>query len=278
MSKAFVIVDGDKHSGSTTGLLPLAGVRNHDGNLILPNTLQTEAAKFWDETWGQLKVEIKALRRQGYKIVHIDMGDTVEGDHHQTTQIWGTPELHAESAITMRMPIRNLVDEDYQLIGTEAHTGKEGELDRQVAREVGCTQYHGQFSSDKIRVRIAGAMFDLCHHGPSVGNTPWTYGTSVRSYGKATVLADLAEQTPPPDVIIRAHVHRKCHECVEVGRYQAHVFITPSWQWKTVHGKRVAHAQHISDIGLLTMKVEDGRVVDPGFRLFQYDETQVEEI
>jgi len=278
MSKAFVIISGDKHSGSTTGLMPLKGVYNHDGNLILPSTLQTEAAKFWDETWDGLKAEIKTLRRRGYEIVHIDMGDTVDGDHHQTTQIWGTPELHAESAIAMRLPIRNLVDRDYQLIGTEVHVGQEGELDIQVGREIGCTKYKGQFASDKIRTRVGGALFDLCHHGPCIGNTSWTRETPARSYGRSAIFNDLADNISPPDVIVRAHFHNKLHTLVEVGKYSAHVFITPSWQWKTIHSKRIAHAQHISDVGLLTMIVEDGRVIDPRFRLYQYDETPVEEI
>lgn len=256
-----VVWVGDTHVGSTVGLSPCHW-QTDEQNVHKASKPQLKLFRFWNQFWDRRK-------KDGRPIVAILGGDMVDGDHHNTLQVWTNDELtQVDAAVDLLKPVVNLSEKAYLLLGTTAHVGQSGRFDSLVARELGIPAYY------HLRLSVGGVNFDLAHHGPNVGKRVWNLGNSVRSYGRSIELSNIMSGRKPPDVIIRGHVHKACHETIH-GNHTTEVLISPSWQLKTEFAHRVSTEDDLADIGGIVVGVADGQVTDVTIDMMQFEQAQV---
>lgn len=250
MTNTIIAVVGDLQIGSTTGLAPLnyeLHTRNPKETQTVPaNILQRWIYNNWIDYWAY----VKSLAKQSKsRVVVFCLGETLEGNHHDSNQVVPAEEDQRKMAIDLLEPVINLCSgQMYATKGTDAHAGKAGKNEDSLYQELGIVH------DWRLRLNVDGILHDIAHHG-RVGGRPWT---SQAASVVTEVISDCAMHGDPvPSYIWRAHNHKidDSGEKIKGTRYIA----LPSWQLKTSFGHRVASAQLRSDIGGV---VFDGKHVD----------------
>ena len=255
-----VVWISDLHVGSTVGLSPCRWKIDEE-NIHKASKPQLKLYKFWTQFWTRRK-------KDGRPIIAIFGGDVVDGDHHNTLQIWTNDELtQVDAAVDLLKPVVNIAKKSYLLRGTTAHVGQSGRFDSLVARELGIPAYY------HLRLNVDGVVFDLAHHGPGVGKRIWNMGNSIRSYGRTIEMSHALTGRKPPDVVIRGHVHKSCHETLH-GRHTTEIIVSPAWQLKTEYAHRVSTEDDLADIGGVVVGVYNGRVTDVEIDMMQFEQSE----
>ena len=268
---AQVVVTSDHHIGSTVGLCP-PEVYLDDGGEYKQTKLQAEAWKFWDKDfWPHVWNRAKSR-----KTILVFNGDLIDGDHHDTNQIWTKSVFEQVRVATdILVKLTERADASYIVRGTAAHVQPSGTAEEAIAQKLKSTRVSGASVGARsiyhLMLNVYGVEMNIAHHGPNPGRRVWTYGNELRSYTRTIVLDGLiargrGEKVVPPDVLIRSHVHHKVKEtCTDYGHI-CQSFITPAWQWKTEHAHKVVSHEDIADVGGLIIDIDDGEVTNAEFR------------
>lgn len=268
LEEANLIPVGDEHTGSVVGLMAKGGFILPSGNTLGPNAFQDVILAQWNLFWEKQLISPRPR-------VLVRMGDAIEGVHHGSSQIWGTPFDQLGHIEGMYSPLMAAFTYRLSVNGTIVHVGDEGCADEALAKRLGFDEIGGRKSNYHIRPTIAGALCDIAHEGPRAGQMPHTEGNTLRSFARAMVYKDLAAGRRPPRIILRAHGHRKCHETVRVEDYVVDAYLTPSWQGRTSFGHKVSSLQVLADIGGTCIHIKNGQVIDDGdpFDIVQFKDT-----
>ena len=261
---SLVVVYGDTHVGGTTALMPRSGIVLKDHEPVLPSPFQIEVIDFWNAFWDRRRTQFKQLKKtlKDIKFVVINMGDNREGVHHESSQVWGTPDQHTLVCIEINRPVRVMADYMFGVSGTVSHVGEEGDSDNMLADLLGYDEIYGRRCNYHIRPILSDVLLDIQHNGPSVGKLPYTIGNSLRNYARGILMTSLLKKHRPPRAIFRAHVHKKCHERIDIENNICDAFITPSFgQLKTQYGHQVASEEYLSDIGGLWLILDRGEIL-----------------
>lgn len=257
LDSALIAVIGDRHVGSMSGLMPVEGVKLRTGNTLLPSPLQKEVGEFYQAFWDRRFAECE---ENNLPLVVFNMGDNVDGRHHDSPEVWSDRGQHAECCAEMDMPIRRKAKYMFAVSGTPVHVGEQGEADILVSQLAGYDQVHGRWCNYHLRLRIGGVLFDLEHFGPSAGKRNWNKENQLRLYVKSMLMDDIANNRNYADVVIRAHRHKKVECLTEYEGRHSYGFITPSWQLRTEFGHIASSAEHIADVGGLVFVVRNGQM------------------
>ena len=263
--RTVLVISADKHSGSTMGLIPDEPLQLHDGGTYNPSPLQKTLWKQYEECLDFIKQERKKSR-----LIWVENGDTCEGIHHQTTQIVcprvETHENIASDILDYTFKKIKFTDGDraYMVAGTEAHAASGNQSENRVANDLGCfiPQYtetsgkNNRYAWDKLIIRINGVLFDIAHHGGSVGARAWTEENGMYNRVKSFYFQTLNEERDLPRYWIRSHNHQFIQATYDGKRGSITGIVTPSFQFKTGFGQKVA-GDKISDIGLIVFSIED---------------------
>jgi hypothetical protein len=237
-----VVAIGDLHVGSTMGLCP-KGITLDDGAEVKLNRLQQASLDHWSDFW-------KRRKAMKLPIVAILMADLIDGNHHGTSQLWTTDEQQMiEAAVKLLDPVAKLSHAVLGLRGTPAHVGASGKWDNAVCQRIGAKQVGGRPSSYELKPVISGVQFNLAHHGPSVGKKIHTFGNTARNFARNIFMLALARREPLPQVIMRAHVHKKLHETLRDFGHEYHMLITPAYQWATEYKHKIDTEDDLADVG-----------------------------
>ena len=76
-----IVFVNDLHVGHPFAVCPVSWVL-HDGNVFTPNPLQLQIRGHWVDCWQHVKQV-----RKGARLIIVPVGDLVEGNHHETTQL-----------------------------------------------------------------------------------------------------------------------------------------------------------------------------------------------
>lgn len=233
-----IVVVSDLHCGCELGLCPSEGARRDEGGRYMPSPVQKQIWKLWEEFW---RVHVPRMtRRQPYTVVV--NGECVDGVHHGSKSQWSHNLAdQAGCAVEILRPIVKRCQGRLIIIrGTEAHSGKSGEWDEWIARELkAIPNRYGQHSRYELWKMIGSNLVHILHH---IGTT------SASAYESTALYRELVEayvdagrwNDRPPDAIVRSHRHR--HFCISVasGRGQAIAVVTPGWQGRTPFAYKVA--------------------------------------
>lgn len=248
----------DWHSGGTTAFAT-PGWRQGDGLTISQSHTQQLIRRQHYEALGRIKAMLK-----GRRLIIVHLGDAVEGNHHSTTQIV-TPDNNEHCAMHIALMEEALDylgfnskrgDLLYYVAGTESHVGTE---ENWIARDLGAVPSipptpeglykDGRVTHYHLKLSINGVLFDLSHHGGSVGQRAWTRENGIRNKAKSIYLDCLENKIQIPRYWVRAHNHQYVRSGDYIGRQGSiEAIITPAKQAKTHYGTRVA-ADNLSTIG-----------------------------
>lgn len=275
-----VVFVNDLHIGHPFAVCPVSWVL-HEGNVFTPNELQVQIRGHWVACWQHVKQV-----RKGKKLIVVSVGDLIEGNHHETTQLItqriDTQEQMAVAVLEEAMKLAGFRrgDQIRFVTGTPAHDGNGLQSVERIARSILDTDQDGRVSYDRLRFRAGGHLFDVAHQpGSGPGGRAWVYGNSFQAWLKSLYYESLETGQPVPNYVIRAHYHTYLKRVVHnmTGDVVTTGYILPSWKLKDEHVyKRQAHA--LGSIGMLIMRIaKDGSVTDDVQRI-TIEQDHIEEL
>lgn len=281
MSKRTVIAfPSDTHCGSTLGLIPPEPFQLHEGGEYRPSKAQKIIWDQWAHNW-----EIINKERKGSDLVIVHDGDIVEGMHHDTTQIV-TARVDEQETIAslcmdfaMRKSKFNLKhDKYYQVAGTEEHAGNGSSSEERVAADLDGVvpvyeqtsfdeegaHKNGRYTWDRLLRTKNGVLFDIAHHGGSVGRRAWTTENGLYNKVKSIYWECLELGLPIPRYWIRAHFHTHVRAEYRGKHGTITGIMLPGFQIKTGYVyKANGYAMKPADVGMVWIVMEpDGTCHD----------------
>ena len=269
--KTILAFPADTHGGSSVGLFPAEHAwQLADGNQYHASPTQQLLWRQWRECWQRVK-EL----RQGGRLIIMHVGDAREGVHHDTTQLV-TANLEEQERIHIECMeyALDLAGFDgaggdllYYIAGTEIHVGPAHAGEERIARDLGAIPFRKPTTEDSNDGRFVWAakvftvdeiLFDVAHHGAGLGSRAWTRENGLYQTLKSLYFMTCEDQNQPPRLWIRAHKHRFLHATYHGRAGSIDGFVLPSFQSVTHYASRLNIG--LSDIGMLTAIVEDGRV------------------
>ena len=247
-----LIVVSDTHCGCRLGLCPPVPLRLDDGGHYIASEFQQKMWGLWLEFWQEWVPEV--TRHEPYDIVF--NGDALDGVHHQSvTQISHNFEDQLRIAETILKPqvdhCKTLGGVYFHIRGTEAHVGKSGVYEEQLAQRLGAKPNQlGQYARWDLWKRVGdsnGPLVHLLHHVGTTGSA-----SHESSAVNAELTAEYVEAArwgrQPPDFIVRSHRHRSIAVDLNSARGYAAAIVTPAWQGRTpfafkIPGARISEPQ-----------------------------------
>ena len=235
-----VLVIGDMHCGSLTGLTP--------NSWFISEKRNKKIALLQREMWTNYLRMIDELGPVDYLIVN---GDAIDGHGKKSS---GSELLTTDLLLQADIAVECLKEISFKKIlfthGTPYHTSNEGgeDFEKVIADKMGGKIY------DELRLDIDGVIFDIKHHIGS-SSMPTSRFTSMAKNRLWDVLSSEKENREKADIYIRSHVHYYTF-CGE-GEWMA--INLPALQAPlTKYGNR--RCVGTTDWGMICFYVEDGHL------------------
>lgn len=247
-----LVVISDTHFGCRLALASPAPVRLDDGGSYHASDIQLKVWALWREFWDEWVPSV--TRGEPFDLVH--NGDAIDGVHHNsTTQISHNMEDQIELAETVLRPVVALCKKGggtyYHIRGTEAHVGKSGIYEEQLAKRLGAKpSAQGQYARWDLWKRVGGKggpLVHLLHHVGTTGSAAHE-ASAVNAELTAEYVEAARWNREPPDFIVRSHRHRSIAVDINAAKGYAAAIVTPAWQLRTpfafkIPGARLAEPQ-----------------------------------
>ena len=162
---------------------------NDEGNMIKPSDRQVEMYGTWVRYTGEV-----AAARKGKRLIIVNLGDAVDGMHHNSLQecLFKAKEQAAAHVELMTGFMKKTGfskkqgDELYYVRGTEVHVG---DSEDPVGEELGAVKApSGLFVHEILTLNINGLNVMFLHHGKARGNGV-NEGNALRNYLRDTRVA-----------------------------------------------------------------------------------------
>jgi hypothetical protein len=260
--KTLVSIVSDTHFGSTVAICPPGPIKIDDGHTFYPSEHQQWIWNHWCNFWDRVAEEVKGVSRY----IMVTNGDLVEGDHHNTPQLFSR-NLGVEREIVdmaFEYPLSLEPDNIVVVRGTEAHVGRSAAKEESIAKSwhkaglpVQAAEDTGTYSHWQFRAEIHGKLLDFTHHGRT-GHRPWTDQNAVNLLAWQIFTEHARDGHRPPDLAIRSHFHRHfdSYDAAPTRAIQ-----TPCWQLHTGHTRKVV-PESVAHVGGIMLILEDGVAVE----------------
>lgn len=256
-----IILTGDHHVNSTVGLCP-PGFELDDGGTYQLNKTQRWMWAYWKECWEEAD---KFITEAGISIpikrrTWIVNGDALDFDHkgRSSQYVTNNKATVQRMAITALEPGLVKVDRVYFIRGTDAHTGRDGEMEEQLAQDIDITVKNGEVASwYHLQGVMCGMRIDVAHHC-SMGSMVWNEKNAANKVAVDAIMQYVLADQKYPHLVIRSHVHRHADS---YDNYPLRSIILPAWQSMTAYGNR-RNPNGLADIGMVVLLVDDGKIID----------------
>lgn len=222
--------------------------------------------------------------RGNKRVIIVCDGDSVDGRHHNSTQIITYDpeeqrEIHAELMdIFLRNCTFDRINDDrlYYVKGTEVHVNdQEDEIGRDLGAEL-TPQGLGAF--DVLDMDINGRYLKFLHHGKGRGNGP-NEGNALRNWLRDLYADSSKAGRRCPDLVVTGHTHAAAYGdyCVMEGSNIriVHGVICPSWQAKTRFAlEKVPTAVNSIGAAFITI-TESGDILTPVFLTMETEDAEL---
>lgn len=269
--KIVLALPSDTHCGSTLGLIPPTPFQLHEGGEYTPSKAQRIIWNQWEHNWDIIKKE-----RKNSDLIIVHDGDIVEGMHHNTTQITSARieehETIGQSVMdfAMRRSGFGKGDKYFQVAGTEEHAGNGSSSEERVAKDLDGVvpvfenstfddegMRNGRYTWDRLLRKTNGVLFDIAHHGGSIGNRAWTTENGLYNKIKSIYWECLELSLPIPRYWIRAHFHTYARAEYRGKHGMITGIMLPGFQIKTGYVyKQKGYVMKPADIGMVWIVIE----------------------
>lgn len=247
------LIISDMHVGSSVALCQPAAQLDDGGT----HNLSRGQSWLWDNWQRLLEAVDKDRRGPLWTIVN---GDAVEGDtkNRSLQLITRNPATLTRWTAEILDPLAKLSAGLFVLRGTAAHGGQSGNLEEDVAGDLGAIKCPetGAASWWSLLWQCAGVTMDIAHHprGGAGGAPAYRRGFIDRM---AWQTMDLYEERGEraPMLVIRSHVHRYFDSYGSNRRVRA--ITTPAWTLATEYIHRIAPSE-LADIGAVMVYCDNG--------------------
>jgi hypothetical protein len=231
------LVVSDLHCGSTVALHP-PDFECDEGYKVKHNAL---TGWIWQQ-WQGLLPWAKSIAKGGNLNLLVN-GDTVEGVHHRTTQVWSADPIdHTRAAIACLAPLAEASERVVVIGGTECHTGNS---ERNVSRHFAGEHY------DVFRETVAGVPMMALHHMPATSRQ-WLQANGLGMELANHQLSEGRQGRPLPRVLVMSHRH--VYGSFSDGDSVA--IATAAWQGLTRYGYKVVRAENVN-IGAVMLEFRE---------------------
>lgn len=248
-----VVIVGDLHTNSTTGLAP-PRVELDDGGEYRANKFQLWLWDKWLRFWEEMAQHSQAL---DLPLITVINGDATDGDHHNTSQIiTRNPATMLRIAAEVVKPALDVSDCWYITRGTASHVGESCWLEEKLAEDIGAERPpdSNAWSWWHLPLLVGGVLFDIQHHPESGDMRPWTRGAGAGRIA-AIVTYDYARDRRIPDVAIRNHRHKWGDSGTN---HPVRAFQIPAWQGPTGFVHRIGVGGQLPEFGGIYFVCRDG--------------------
>lgn len=257
---------GDKHSGSETGLQQKGqkyiAESGREEELYL-NELQ-EVLYEVDTSFIETVKKLQDEKGFDTKTIYFDNGDLTHGDKHIGGQVSTKMDVQLQIAKGNMKRLFSEIDPDeyYIIEGTGAHNFGEGSGARLLYDYF---HYAGKniYLSKHLKKNFGGKIVDIAHHGPSSGSRTWLKGNSFRYYLRDLLIGEQVDNNVPPDIVVRSHTHEFVKEYVSSGyanRHEMLGFILPPMCWLNGFARQVTKSIPRVSLGGMIVEIIDGKI------------------
>ena len=217
MEPRVIVVVSDQHCGSQLGLVTPEGVQTSDNNWFKPGP---ELRWLWGQHQNYIddaERVIKKWRKKGATAHYINLGDLTDNFHHRTHQVISVDQgTHIAAARNVLVDgfLRLGFDTLHFVMGTPAHVGAGGGLEKGIARNIEDAGYpvvrcpwNGHTIWPYLYAQLGAYRFDFKHHGRT-GQREHTRKSYQALYAYDIYGSHANEGRRPPDVSFRAHKHK----------------------------------------------------------------------
>lgn len=271
-----IIVISDQHFGCEMGLFPIPKFRTDGGGYYYPSALQKKVAIMWKIFWEEWVPEVT----KGEEYILVNNGDVIDGVHHgSVTQFTQNLERQKDFAITCLQPIveKKKCRAYYHIRGTEAHVGKSGQYEEEVAKALKAIPDEiGNNARWEMWYALQDKLVHFSHHIGTTGSSAYESTAVYKEMVEAFVEAGRWDDQPP-DVVVRSHRHRQFETRIATKNGYGISLVTPGWQLRTpfVHklpGGRASTPQ----MGGYLIRTGDEDSIYTRFKVFRISRSRVE--
>lgn len=244
-----VVHVADLHLNSQRGLCPPV-IDLDDGGQYRASRGQQETWQNWLQFW----CIIWDMKRQyGMPLYTVIDGDLMDINRHDRLDpITPNAAIVGRTGLQVVGPVAEMSDYTFIIRGTEAHTGEHCELEEALAYYLvkdGLAvpdEVNGTASWAWLPLEVGGVTFDVTHHPHTFGRRPWTVDAAPGREG-AIIRDEYYERGErPPDVAIRAHVHKWLPGN---RRLAPQVFYLPPWKLADAYSHRLGAGGAVEPVG-----------------------------
>uniref|UniRef100_A0A6M3L312 Calcineurin-like phosphoesterase n=1 Tax=viral metagenome TaxID=1070528 RepID=A0A6M3L312_9ZZZZ len=233
-----LIVVSDLHAGCRFGLCPPEPQILDGNNPVYASPLQNKVWQWWKEFWNEWVPTV--TRHEPYAV--LINGDSMDGVHHgNTTQF--SQNLTDQKRIAERILepiIEKCKGKFYMIRGTEAHVGKSGTNEEDLAKALGAIpDEEGNYARWEMWIEIGSGLVHAIHHIGTTGSLAYETTALSKEYTEACSDAGRWERQAP-NIIVRSHRHRLAETRVPTEKGYGICVVTPGWQLKTPLVYRIA--------------------------------------
>ena len=263
MTRRIIVALADTHAGHKLGLCnPQVMLPEEDEQGVVHWVTPpiTFVQKWLWECYEEDRAAVKELA-QGDPITILHNGDLTWGKRYpdglMTTRIVDQ-YIIAESNLLPWFLLPNVTTVRL-MHGTQSHESGEGSAPIMVAKglhDMGRdikTAQHGLYDVD-------GVLFDVAHHGPSLGIRHWLRGRTLRYMTQSLMQDCIARGKKPPDVILRAHRHELVWITERYMNYTCEAIALPAYCGMTHYAQQATQSAFLLTCGLVALVLEDGQV------------------
>ena len=236
-----LVVVSDLHVGCRVALAHPDGHEMDDGAIYQPTKLQQVMWAWWEEFWHEWVPEVT----HGEPYAVCLNGDCLDGVHHNSVTQWTHNLTYQRRAAVkiLRPVVARCGGRYYHIRGTEAHAGKSGQDEEEIAQQLGAIPNdQGQYARYELWIRIGRGLAHVTHHIGTAGSMHYESTAVMREMSEAYNESGRWGQEPP-DWIVRSHRHRNIEVRVQTRKGFATGLVTPGWQLKTPFAYRIAGAR-----------------------------------
>jgi hypothetical protein len=281
--RTVIAVPTDTHSGSKVGLINAdEQYTMSDGGFYNPGFTQKIIWNQWKESWEH----IRELRKKS-RLVVVHCGDSVEGVHHDVTELVNTnisdhKQIHKETMDWALKKARFEMEKGdllYYISGTSSHCGPNNGFTNDVAEDLCAVPcWENRYHWGMLPLMVNGTLLYFQHEGVRKGIRAWTEENVLRYYTKSEMMDAIGNKRPVPRFIVMAHNHTYVRSGI-VYAYgnECEGVILPAFQAKTdfVYKKK---ALAMASVGMFYIVVNEDGSVECGADLVEIEQDKIQEI